>query len=322
MAAAAFAERLREIDQLDEKAWRMYHGLLAKVEPQIAQLRAVLANARDRRRERVWLKGQTDGELDDARLVEGLAGERLVFKRRGRAPDTGRDDDDAEARRSRRLLFVMDVSGSMYRFNGMDGRLERMLESTALVLEALGDGGGAGADAPGGAAARYEFAVVGHSGDAPAIDFVEFGAPPSSRGEILKVLQKMVAHTQFCMPGDHTIEATRDAVRRALEGHDVAAAARPADDDDEAEENRPLVVVLSDANFERYGLDPRWWADALMAEPRVEGFAIMVGSLGDEAQRVASSLPPGRAYIVNDTSELPLVFRRIFEQARLFDDEL
>ena len=59
-----------------------------------------------------------------------------------------------------------------------------------------------------------------------------------------------------------------------------------------------------------------------MAEPRVEGFAIMVGSLGDEAQRVASSLPPGRAYIVNDTSELPLVFRRIFEQARLFDDEL
>ena len=47
-----------------------------------------------------------------------------------------------------------------------------------------------------------------------------------------------------------------------------------------------------------------------------------VTTLGDEAQRVASSLPPGRAYIVNDTSELPLVFRRIFEQARLFDDEL
>ena len=39
-------------------------------------------------------------------------------------------------------------------------------------------------------------------------------------------------------------------------------------------------------------------------------------------ETVASSLPPGRAYIVNDTSELPLVFRRIFEQARLFDDEL
>ena len=33
----------------------------------------------------------------------------------------------------RRLTFVMDVSGSMYRFNGHDGRLNKMLETTCLV---------------------------------------------------------------------------------------------------------------------------------------------------------------------------------------------
>ena len=33
--------------------------------------------------------------------------------------------------------LVVDVSGSMYRFNGHDQRLERMLESTLMVMEAL-----------------------------------------------------------------------------------------------------------------------------------------------------------------------------------------
>lgn len=31
----------------------------------------------------------------------------------------------------------MDVSGSMYRFNGHDGRLNKMLETTCLVMEVL-----------------------------------------------------------------------------------------------------------------------------------------------------------------------------------------
>ena len=37
----------------------------------------------------------------------------------------------------KRLRLVVDVSGSMYRFNGHDQRLERMLESTLMVMEAL-----------------------------------------------------------------------------------------------------------------------------------------------------------------------------------------
>ncbi len=41
--------------------------------------------------ERVWVTRQTDGELDDTRLTEGLTGEAAVYKRRGMAkPEIGR----------------------------------------------------------------------------------------------------------------------------------------------------------------------------------------------------------------------------------------
>ena len=41
--------------------------------------------------ERVWIKRQTDGELDFGRLTEGLTGETSIYKRRGMAqPDPGR----------------------------------------------------------------------------------------------------------------------------------------------------------------------------------------------------------------------------------------
>jgi len=41
--------------------------------------------------ERVWIKRQTDGELDFGRLTDGLTGETSIYKRRGMAePDPGR----------------------------------------------------------------------------------------------------------------------------------------------------------------------------------------------------------------------------------------
>ena len=38
-----------------------------------------------REEECVWVKHQTDGELDDTRLTEGLTSESAVYKRRGMA---------------------------------------------------------------------------------------------------------------------------------------------------------------------------------------------------------------------------------------------
>ena len=35
------------------------------------------------------------------------------------------------------LRLLCDVSGSMYRFNGYDGRLEREMEAMLMVMEAL-----------------------------------------------------------------------------------------------------------------------------------------------------------------------------------------
>lgn len=82
-------------------------------------------------------------------------------------------------------------------------------------------------------------------------------------------LQTMHAHSQFCMSGDYTLEAA-DASIRAL--------AR-----EEADEH--FVVVLSDANLERYGIRPERFARVLTSDPQVNAFAIFIGSLGDQAER-------------------------------------
>lgn len=123
---------------------------------QVQQLRVILDSVESKNNERVWLRHQTQGELDDTKLVDGLTGDRLVFKRRGEASD--QSHANANPNRKKRLLFVMDVSGSMYRFNSYDGRLERMLEATMMVMEAFD-----------GYANKFNYAIVGHSGDSPEI---------------------------------------------------------------------------------------------------------------------------------------------------------
>lgn len=34
-------------------------------------------------KERQWLKNQATGELDDAKIIDGLTGEKTIYKRRG-----------------------------------------------------------------------------------------------------------------------------------------------------------------------------------------------------------------------------------------------
>ena len=79
----------------------------------------------------------------------------------------------------------------------------------------------------------------------------------------------MHAHSQFCMSGDYTLEGTEAAVRELAR--------------QEADER--FVVVLSDANLERYGISPERFARALTSDPQVNAFAIFIGSLGDQAER-------------------------------------
>ncbi|RQM30312.1 hypothetical protein B5M09_012657, partial [Aphanomyces astaci] len=144
MADAALADQLSQIDMTNHE--------LASYQ----QLRDLFHNVEQLADERGWLKHQSSGEWDDAKLVDGLSGDRNVFKRRGRDPFAS----SALLPLPKKLLFVMD----------------RMLETTLMLMESL-----AGFDA------KFEYAIMGHSGDAAAIPFVEFGQPPHTKKDRLKV---------------------------------------------------------------------------------------------------------------------------------------
>ena len=231
MSAAAFQQRLQDIE-LGEAENDAYESYFGRVKPQVAQLQNVLENVRAKAKERSWLKHTTFGELDDSKIVDGAAGERNVYKRRGSeeaAPGTPQ-------KKTKQLRFVFDVSGSMYRFNGQDGRLDRLLETAVMVMSALD-----------GLSNRFQYSIVGHSGDGPNIPFVNLGEPPKDRGDQLRILQRMVAHTQFCMSGDSTLEATEHAIQEVSQS-----------DCDES-----FVFVVSDANLRRYGISPHELGDVL-----------------------------------------------------------
>jgi hypothetical protein len=106
--------------------------------------RISLSDLAAKEEERVWVKRQTDGELDDSRLTEGLTGEATVYKRRGmEKPELGRPQlkyvhsiapfgcrklTSSRDARPKRIRFIFDLSGSMYRFQ-YDGRLQRSMET-------------------------------------------------------------------------------------------------------------------------------------------------------------------------------------------------
>ena len=84
--------------------WALYEDILLNVEPQVAQLRAIFRDAKDKKTERVWRRNRSDGELDDTRLVEGIAGERGVYKKRAEAEVRNQPGENTR-RRCRRFLY-------------------------------------------------------------------------------------------------------------------------------------------------------------------------------------------------------------------------
>ena len=88
LAEKGLEDKLREID-MSSGEWEMYHGLASPIKSSVANLRNTLASAASKKAERTWLKRQSHGELDDSRLVDGIVGEKNVFKRRGVPPQDG-----------------------------------------------------------------------------------------------------------------------------------------------------------------------------------------------------------------------------------------
>mmetsp|Transcript_1455 Transcript_1455/g.5161 ORF Transcript_1455/g.5161 Transcript_1455/m.5161 type:complete len:997 (-) Transcript_1455:61-3051(-) len=285
MAAKMRKEKLRAID-MSEFSADQYAEYFDSVRMQVSQLRVILESVRAKQKERVWQRNKSKGELDDMKLVDGLVGERSIYKKRVEVPPSAA----AFQEKPKRLAFVLDVSGSMYRFNGQDKRLERLLESVCMITESFQ-----------GYENKYSYSIVGHSGDGPSIPFVDYGRPPRTANERLKLMMKMKVHTEYCASGDSTLEALRLAVKNVV--------SEEADD--------YFVFLVSDANLQRYGIEPRQLASVMASDQRVHSFCIFLASLQDEAQQISRQLPVGKGFVCLDTSALPSIFKQIFANSVL-----
>ena len=274
IAKQKLKDRLNEINMSGED-FETYNQFIEPIRPDIATLRSTLRSVELKSAERNWMKRQLDGELDDSRIVEGVAGEKHIFKRRNKG--THRDT------KKRHLRFVVDCSGSMYRFNGYDQRLTRCLQATTLIMESFEN-----------VEEKFDYSIVGHSGDSKRIDLVGFGNPPTNPKERLGVLHNMVAHSQFCDSGDNTLGAMQKGIRDVSEFGEES-----------------IVIAISDANLERYGITPRELALAMKGPAKA--YCIFIATFGDEALQIKRELPPGRAFVCMDSSELPSVVRNILE---------
>ncbi|KAF3429906.1 hypothetical protein E2986_02885 [Frieseomelitta varia] len=285
MGLKAFQQRLREIN-MSEYDHKLYSQFSDAVQKQVKALRTIIDSLQAKSKERQWCRHQTSGELDDTKLIEGLTGERTIYRRRAeKEPELG-----APPTKPKRLKLVVDVSGSMYRFNGYDGRLDREMEACVMVMEAFS-----------GYEGKFQYDIVGHSGDDYDIVFVKHTQPPVNNKRRLEVIQRMYAHSQFCLSGDNTLEATR---------HTIASLAK--EDADEC-----IVIVLSDANFERYGIRPEKFAKILTSNPDVNAFAIFIGSLGDQAFYLTKNITAGRAFVCMDLKDIPRILQQIFAASLL-----
>jgi len=288
MNRKAYEERLREI-RMSEYDAELYEQYASGVRKQVQTLRLIINGLQAKAQDRQWLKNQTSGELDDTKLIEGITGEKAIYKKRSdQEPEPG-----APQEKPKRLRLLVDVSGSMYRFNGHDQRLERMMESALMVMEALE-----------GYSDRIRYDIVGHSGEEPDIPFVRMSQEPKNARDRLQVLRNMHAHAQFCMSGDHTLAGTVQAI------NELAA---DADNHDEC-----FVIVLSDANFDRYGISPSSFAKILNRQSdKVNAFSIFIGSLGDQADRLTQKLPAGKGFVCLDTRKIPEILKAIFTSTML-----
>ena len=108
------------------------------------------------------------------------------------------------------------------------------------------------------------------------------------------MLLRIVAHAQFCMSGDTTIDAAESLI--------AAVVNEDADD--------YFVFVVSDANLQRYGIEPHELGSVLISDDRVAAYAVFIASFGDEAARIKAELPVGKGIVCFDSSSCLVSFAR------------
>jgi von Willebrand factor A domain-containing protein 8 len=287
MAKEALDERLREI-QMSNSDWKFYNQFLDRIGNDVSILKDMLGSLDLRHQERGWIKRQSHGELDDSKLVDSVTGEKLVYKRRGF------HDSHGTVHAPKLLRFVLDCSGSMYRFNGYDERLFRCLEAALLIMKSFEE-----------MQHRFNYSIVGHSGDSQRIGLVEFDDQPKNEKEYMQILKVMAAHSQFCQSGDHTLDALRLAIQ------EVIAETKKG----ELSSQDPIVVLVSDANLSRYGIHPKELSriiqDGSDQLHSIKVYCIFIASFDREAEEIKNALPLGTAQICLQTSDLPRIVRNL-----------
>ena len=257
-----------------------YSELFAMVEGEISQLRSILMNVEAREKERVWLRNKVSGEIDENKIADLAIGEKNVFKKRGRL-----EHARIVQSRPKKLVFLVDCSASMAYFNG-DARLDRLCASMVLVMEALV-----------GLEHKYNYEIVGHSGETRSLRLVSGkNKTPKNRKERLEIIKRMIEHSRSCQSGDTTLQATVAALD-AIDNE-------PADD--------YFLFLFSDANLEGYGVDPGVLAKLLSSKsPKVNAFALFIAEKKN-AERLRQQMPTGKAHVIMDTSQMPLILKDIF----------
>lgn len=99
------------------------------------------------------------------------------------------------------------------------------------------------------------------------------------------------------MSGDYTLEAIEVATKKLSK-------------EENADER--FLITLSDANLDRYGIQPKHLANVLDLEKNVNSYLILIGSLGPQAERLRQALPAGKAFIAQNTAEIPKIMSEIF----------
>ncbi|CAM9191702.1 unnamed protein product [Chrysoparadoxa australica] len=303
MADEGLKQRLKDIG-MGKVDYDRFKRFEERVAADSQELRVVLESVDSVSKERVWRKNQASGELDDNKLIDSALGEKLVYKNCGVTYHLSRCSRRADAEVGGKaegpipITFVMDCSASMYRFNGYDGRLERLLEATLMIMQAL-EGFGH----------KFRYKIQGHSGDSPDIPLCSWEDPPVNPKQQLEVLEHIVAHSQYCWSGDNTLGATKLAIE---------AMANEANKGNEASTGGPggYVFVVTDANLRRYGIEPSQLGKVMLAEPSIQTYVVMIGN-AKESQMTASQLPQGKGHLCLDNSELPTLFRKMLKSTVL-----
>ena len=214
---AAWEALSKEIDMMPSDV-TFYTKYLRHVKSGVASLKRILEALEAKENERVWTRHQTVGELDDNKLINGLAGERAIYRRRKKQEN----ELNLEFTAPKRLHLLFDLSMSMSRF-WADGRLQRSLETAVMVMESfdafehkikyVSSAGYFSLSSAGVLSSLetklYRYKIGGHSGDTDDLTFVDWDTPPRTRKERLQVIRKMNAHAETCDSGDNTLVRAR-----------------------------------------------------------------------------------------------------------------